>query len=88
MLKGIPVRRGNGPERSDGVSGDGVVGRGAVHSQQEGFVAPKDKGSPGSGSAVAPGVTPPGEPSREPPMVVGAKERVEWAGKDVVARGG
>ena len=29
-----------------------------------------------------------GEPGREPPMVVGAKERVEWARKDVVARGG
>ena len=64
------------------------MGRGAVHSQQEGLVAPEDEGSPGRGRAVAPGTTPLAEPGREPPMVVGAKERGEWAGKDVVTRGG
>ena len=36
---------------------------------------------------MAPGVTPLGEPGREPPMVVGAEERVRRVGKDVVARG-
>ena len=88
VLKGIPVRRGDGPEKPDSVGGDGAVGRGAIHGQQEGLVAPEHEGSPGSGRAVAPGTTPLGEPGREPPMVVGAKERVEWARKDVVARGG
>ena len=88
MLKGIPVRQGKGPETPHSVGGDGVVGRGAVHSQQEGLVAPEDEGSPGRGRAVAPCATPLGEPGRDPPMVVGAKDRVEWAGKDVVARGG
>ena len=88
VLKGIPVQRGNGPETSDSVGGDGVVCRGAVHSQQEGLVAPEDEGSLGRVRAVAPGVTPLGEPGREPPLVVGAEERVERAGEDVVARGG
>ena len=36
---------------------------------------------------MAPGVTPLGEPRGEPPMVVGAEERVERAGEDVVAGG-
>ena len=36
---------------------------------------------------MAPRVTPLGESGREPPMVVGAKERVERARQDVVARG-
>ena len=74
VLKGIPVRRGDGPETSDGVRGDGAVGRGAIHGQQEGLVAPDDEGSQGSGRTVAPGTTPLGELGREPPMVVGAKE--------------
>ena len=77
VLKSIPVRQGQGPETSDSVGGDGVVGQGAVHSQQEGLVAPEDEGPPGRGRAVAPGTTPLGEPGRRPPMVVGAKERVE-----------
>ena len=47
----------------------------------------EDEDSPGSGRTVAPGVTPLGEPGRELPMVVGAEERVEWAGENVVARG-
>ena len=81
------MRRGNDPETSDSVGRDGAVGRGAIHSQQEGLVAPEDEGSPGRGRAVAPRTTPLRKPGREPPMVVGAKERVEWAGKDVVARG-
>ena len=88
VLQVIPVRRENGPETSDSVGGDGVVGRGAVHSQQEGLVAPQDEGSPGRGRAVAPSTTTVRVPGREPPMVVGAKEQIEWAGKDVVARGG
>ena len=82
------MRRENGPETSDSVGGDGAVRRGAVHSQQVGLVAQQEEGSPSCGCAVAPRTTPLGEPGREPPMVVGAKERVEWAGKDVVARGG
>ena len=88
MLKGILVRRGNGPETADSVRGDGVVGRGAVHNRQESLVAPEDEGTPGTGRAMAPGTTPLGEPGCEPPMVVGAEECVEWAGEDVVARGG
>ena len=61
------------------------MGRGAVHSQQEGLAAPEDEGTPGSGRAVAPSTTSLGETGCEPPMVVGWKERVEWAGEDVVA---
>ena len=87
VFKGISVRRGDGPETPNGVGGDGAVGRGAIHGQQEGLIAPKDEGSLGSGRAVVPGTTPLGEPGHEPPMVVGAKERVEGARKDVVARG-
>ena len=64
------------------------MGRGAVHSQQEVLVAPEDQGTPGSGRALAPGTAPLGEPGREPTMVVGAEERVKWAGEDVVSRGG
>ena len=82
------MRRGNGPETADSVGGDGVVGRGAIYSQQEGLVAPEDEGTPGSGCAVAPGTTPLGEPGCEPPMVVGAEELVKWAGENVVPRGG
>ena len=88
VVKGISVRRGDGPKTPDGVGGEGVVDRGAIHGQEEGLVAPEDEDSPGSGRAVAPDMTPLGEPGREPPMVVGAKERVERAGKDPVARGG
>ena len=62
--------------------------RGAIHSLQEGLVAPEDEGTPGGGRAVAPGTAPLGESSREPPMVVGAEERVKRATKDVVPRGG
>ena len=47
----------------------------------------EDEDSPGSGRTVASGATPLRESGREPPMVVGAKERVERARKDVVARG-
>ena len=82
------MRRGNGPETADSVGGDGVVGRGAVHSQHEGLVAPEDEGTPGSGRAVAPSTAPLGGPGCEPPMVVGAEERVKRAGEDVVPRGG
>ena len=88
VLKGIPVRRGKGPETSNSVGGDGVGSRAAVHSQQEGLVAPEDEGSPSRGRAVAPSTKPLGEPGREPRIVVGAKERVERARKDVISRGG
>ena len=88
VLQGIPVRRGNGPQTVDRVGGDGVVGRGAVYRQQEGLVAPEDEGAPGSGRAVAPGTAPLGESGCKPPMVVGTDEWVEWAGEDVVLRGG
>ena len=63
VLKGILVRRGDGPETPDGVGGDGAVGWGAIHGQQEGLVAPQDEGPPGSGRAVAPGMAPLGEPA-------------------------
>ena len=81
------MRRGHGPKTPNGVGGEGVVDRGGIHGKQEGLVAPEDEDSPGSGCAVAPGMAPLGEPGREPLMVVGVKERVEWAGEDVVARG-
>ena len=80
MLKGILMWRGDGAKASNGVGTEGLVGRGAIYRHQERFVAPEDEDSPGSGRAMAPGVPPPGEPGREPPMVVGAEERVEWAG--------
>ena len=79
------MRRGYGPETADRVGG---VGRGAFHSQQEGFVTPEDEGTPSSGRAVAPGTAPLGESGCKPPMVVGTEERVERAGEDVVPRGG
>ena len=82
------MRRGYGPETADGVSGNGVVGRGAVYSQREGFVTPEDEGTQGCGRAVAPGTAPLGEPGCKPPMVLGAEERVERAGEDVVSRCG
>ena len=70
------------------VGGDGVVGRAAVYSQQEGLVASQEEGTPSSGRAVAPGTAPMGESCCKPPMVVGTEERVEWAREDVVPRGG
>ena len=88
MQQGIPVRRGDGSETTDSVGGDGVVGRGAIHSQHERLVPPKDKGAPSSGRTVAPGTAPLGESGRKPPMVVGADERVKRAREDVVPGGG
>ena len=44
VQQGIPVRRGDSSETANSVGGDGVVGRGAIHSQHEGLVAPKDEG--------------------------------------------
>ena len=73
MLKGISVRRGDGPKASNGIGKEGLVGRGAIHGQHEGFVAPEDEDAPGSGRTMSPGVTPLGEPGRQPPMVVGAE---------------
>ena len=64
------------------------MGRGAVHGQQEGLVAPEDEGTPGSGCAVAPGTAPLGESGCNPQLVVGTEDRVKWAGEDVVPRGG
>ena len=87
VQQGIPVRCGDGSETADSVGGDGVVGRGAIHSQHEGLVAPKDEGAPSSGRTMAPGTAPLGEPGRKPPMVVGAEERVKRAREDVVGGG-
>ena len=64
------------------------MGPGAIHGQQEGLLAPEDEGSLGSGRTMAPGMTPLGEPGREPPIVGGMEQRVEWARQDVVARVG
>ena len=66
VVKGLSVRRGDGPKTPDGVGGEGVVDRGTIHGQLEGLVAPEDEDSPGSGRAFAPGMTPLGEPDREP----------------------
>ena len=82
VVKGISARHGDGPNTPDSVGGEGVVDRGAVHGQQEGLITPEDEDSPGSGRAVALGMTPLGEPGREPPKVVGAKLQVERARKD------
>ena len=64
------------------------MGRGAVYGQQKGLIAPEDEGTPGIGRAVAPGTAPLGESGCKRSMVVGTKERVKWAGEDVVPRGG
>ena len=91
VQQGIPVRCGDGSETTDSVGGDGVVGRGAIHSQHEWLVAPKDEGAPSTlvlGRTVAPGTAPLGESGRKPPMVVGADERVKRAREDVVPGGG
>ena len=76
MQQGIPVWRGDGSETTNSVGCDGVVGRGAIHSQYERLVPPKDEGAPSSGRTVAPGMAPLRESGRKPPMVVGADERV------------
>ena len=73
MLKGILVRRGDGSKASNGIGKEGLMGRGAIHGQQEGFVAPEVEGSQGSGHTMAPGVTPLEELGREAPMVVGVE---------------
>ena len=80
MLEGISVWRGDSTKAPDSMGRESIVGRGAVYGQQEGFVAPEVEDPPGRGRTVAPGVTSLGESGREPPMVVGAEQRVKRAG--------
>ena len=72
--------RGDSTKAPDGISRERVMDWGALYGQQEGLVAPEDEDCLGCGRIVMPGMTSLGESGREPPMVVGAEQRVKRAG--------